>query len=52
MVDFATLSGREQWVKDRPSISGFHVIGPSVSATVEEAGYIRMSSWTTDLVSN
>jgi UDP:flavonoid glycosyltransferase YjiC (YdhE family) len=51
-VDFATLSGREQWVKDRPSISEFHVIGPSVPAAVEEASYIRMSSWTTDLMSN
>ncbi|KAK4149584.1 UDP-glucosyl transferase family protein [Chaetomidium leptoderma] len=51
-IDFATLSGREHWVKDCPFVSGFHVIGPSVPPDVEEANYIRMSSWTTDLMSN
>ncbi|KAK4118276.1 glycosyltransferase family 1 protein [Parathielavia appendiculata] len=51
-IDFATFSGREQWIKDCPFVSSFHVIGPSESADVEEANYIRMSSWTTNLMSN
>jgi UDP:flavonoid glycosyltransferase YjiC (YdhE family) len=51
-IDFATLSGREQWVENCAFVSGFHVIGPSVPADVEEANYRRMSNWTTDLISN
>ncbi|KAM7215805.1 UDP-glucosyl transferase family protein [Rhypophila decipiens] len=51
-VDFATLSGREKWAENRTYISKFHVLGPSVPPAVEEENYIRMSSWTTDLMSN
>lgn len=44
-MDFATLSGREAWLKTCPFISQSHVLGPSVTPDVEETEYLRMSNW-------
>ncbi|KAK9414520.1 putative UDP-glucosyl transferase family protein [Seiridium unicorne] len=45
-VDFATLSGREAWLKNCPFISQSHILGPAVSADIEETTYLCMSDWT------
>ncbi|KAF9875051.1 UDP-Glycosyltransferase/glycogen phosphorylase [Colletotrichum karsti] len=47
-VEFGTLAGRETWIKDCPFVSRFHVLGPALPSSVEEAKYLQMSNWSSD----
>ncbi|MCJ1368182.1 hypothetical protein MMC16_007323 [Acarospora aff. strigata] len=45
IIEFGTLQGQEQWVKDCPFVSRVHILGPGVPPEVEEASYLQMTSW-------
>ncbi|KAK0386277.1 hypothetical protein NLU13_6114 [Sarocladium strictum] len=47
-IEFASLQGRETWVKDCAFVTRFHSLGPAVPAPVEEAKYLEMSTWSSD----
>lgn len=51
-IEFGTLAERESWIADRPFGSEPHVLGPPVPADIEEANYLHMSTWSTDLMFN
>lgn len=52
LIEFGTLAEREAWLVDWPFVSCLHVLGPPVLEEVEEASYLRISSWSSDLTSN
>ncbi|OAQ57610.1 UDP-glucosyl transferase family protein [Pochonia chlamydosporia 170] len=52
LIEFGTLSGRDNWLSNWPFVSRFHIIGKAVPPNVEEENYLNMSKWDTDLTSN